>query len=93
LVTTKVITKGSIEENKTIYITATNNENKGWKTGTFFIKFTDASGITDVKEANMITGKSYYTAAGAQLNEMQPGINIVRKRMADGSISTVKIIK
>ena len=62
-------------------------------TPTFTIKLGDASGITDVKEANMITGKSYYTAAGAQLNDMQPGINIVRKRMADGSISTVKIIK
>ena len=41
----------------------------------------------------MITSKSYYTAAGAQLNGMREGINIVRKRMADGSVSTVKIIK
>ena len=71
----------------------TNNQNKATLTRNFTIKLGDASGITDVKEANMITGKSYYTAAGAQLNDMQPGINIVRKRMADGSISTVKIIK
>jgi hypothetical protein len=96
LVTTKVLSKEDYEKKGNqinITITVTNNQNKGTKTQNFTIKLGDASGITDVKEANMITGKSYYTAAGAQLNDMQPGINIVRKRMADGSISTVKIIK
>jgi hypothetical protein len=76
-----------------ITITVTNNQNKATLTRNFTIKLGDASGITDVKEANMTTGKSYYTAAGAQLNGPQPGINIVRRRMADGSVSTVKIIK
>jgi hypothetical protein len=96
LVTTKVLSKEDYEKKSNqikIYITVTNNQNKVPLTRKFTIELGDASGITDVKEANMITGKSYYTAAGAQLNDMQPGINIVRKRMADGSISTVKIIK
>ena len=93
LVTTEVLSEEDYGSEINITITVTNNQNKATLTRNFTIKLGDASGITDVKEANMITGKSYYTAAGAQLNEMQPGINIVRKRMADGSISTVKIIK
>ena len=93
LVTTEVLSEEDYGSEINITITVTNNQNKATLTRNFTIKLGDASGITDVKEANMITGKSYYTAAGAQLNDMQPGINIVRKRMADGSISTVKIIK
>lgn len=93
LVTTEVLSEEDYGSEINITITVTNNQNKATLTRNFTIKLGSASGITDVKEANMITGKSYYTAAGAQLNEMQPGINIVRKRMADGSVSTVKIIK
>ena len=93
LVTTEVLTEEEYGSEIKISITVTNNQNKASLTRDFTIKLADASGIIDVKEADMITGKSYYTAAGAQLNEMQQGINIVRKRMADGSISTIKVIK
>ena len=93
LVTTEVFTAEEYGSEINITMTVTNDQNKASLTRNFTIKLGDASGITDVKEANMITSKSYYTAAGAQLNGMREGINIVRKRMADGSISTVKIIK
>lgn len=93
LVTTEVLTEEEYGTEINITITATNTQNNGSVTRNFTIKLADASGIIDVKEANMITGKSYYTAAGAQLNNMQQGINIVRKRMADGSVSTIKVIK
>lgn len=93
LVTTEVLTEEDYGSEINITITATNTKNNGSVTRNFTIKLADASGIIDVKEANMITGKNYYTAAGAQLNNMQQGINIVRKRMADGSVSTIKVIK
>ena len=93
LVTTEPLTAEDYGSEINITITVTNNQNKATLTRNFTIKLGDSTGITDVKEANMTTGKSYYTAAGAQLNEMQPGINIMRKRMADGSVSTVKVIK
>ena len=96
LVTTEVFTKEEyVDPDYPIYITVTNDQNGGTYTNDkpISITFTDASGIIDVKEADMITDKSYYTAAGAQLNEMQQGINIVRRKMADGSVSTIKVIK
>ena len=93
LVTTEVLTEEEYGSEIKISITVTNNQNKASLTRDFAIKLADASGIIDVKEADMITDKSYYTAAGAQLNDMQQGINIVRRRMADGSISTIKVIK
>lgn len=93
LVTTEVLTEEEYGTEINITVTVTNTKNNGSVTRNFTIKLADASGIIDVKEPNMITGKSYFTAAGAQLNNMQQGINIVRKRMADGSVSTIKVIK
>lgn len=50
--------------------------------------------ITDITSGkDNVTAVKIYSADGRTLNKMQPGVNIVCKRMADGSTKTIKVIK
>lgn len=44
------------------------------------------------KAAGEVVGREYFTADGRQTSRLQHGLNIVRERMADGSVRTVKVM-
>ena len=55
----------------------------------------DATGISEVVRASDsdVIATDYYTIDGKRLATPQHGVNIIRMRMADGSIKTVKMVR
>lgn len=51
-----------------------------------------ADGVKDVVK-NEVTSEEYYSVNGTKLNEMQTGINVVKKTMSDGTVVTSKVVK
>ncbi len=51
-----------------------------------------ADGVKDVVN-NEVTSVEYYSVNGTKLNEMQTGINVVKKTMSDGTVVTSKVVK
>lgn len=51
------------------------------------------SGINGVEASGAeVVGKEYYSPSGMRLSAPQKGLNIVRQRMSDGTVKTVKVI-
>lgn len=87
LVTTKPLTAGTRQE---VTIEATNILNKGSVKRTFYITVVnDPTGVTEVSAAQPVP-QQYYSLSGTPLSKPAKGLTIVRQRMADGTIKTVK---
>ena len=93
LVTTEEINADEHPEGITIEITATNDQNKASVTRHFTINITGASGIEETMKGEAeVVSESIYSPTGELLSSPRKGINIIRKRMADGSVKGNKII-
>ena len=93
LVTTEILTSEDYGSSINIEITVTNTQNNGTYTRTFTIELKASTGISKIKESEMIISEQYYSLTGERLSSMQPGVNIIRKQLKDGSVRTVKVIK
>ena len=51
------------------------------------------TGISSAANAYKATSREVFNASGMRLDEMQNGLNIVRKQMEDGSVKTIKVMK
>lgn len=57
---------------------------------------TDATGISVLSDADAtksVVGVEVYSIDGKRLSNLQPGLNIVRQKMSDGSMKTIKVVK
>jgi hypothetical protein len=57
---------------------------------------TDATGISVLSDADAtksVVGVEVYSIDGKRLSNLQPGLNIVRQKMSDGSMKTIKVFK
>ena len=59
---------------------------------TFTLSSAYANAINSTKENPKEVSCSYYTTSGVQVAHPQKGINIVRKKMSDGTITTIKVL-
>ena len=87
-----VTTEANLEVNDyVITITATDNKkNSISRNFTIHVATTDA--ISTVRTEATTASESIYSPSGAQLSTTRPGLNIIRQRMTDGSVRTVKVI-
>lgn len=93
LVTTEQLNQADYPEGINIEITATNDQNKASVTRHFTILVTSTDGISDftVDEAG-VESETYYSASGLLLDAPQKGINVVRQKMSDGNVRSIKKI-
>ena len=75
---------------RTIEITAKNNENGYDVTRSFTIKLEDSSGVSSITINR--TQVDYYTIGGVQMQSLHKGVNIVRSIDSDGSSHVNKVI-
>ena len=57
---------------------------------------TGATGISELSvsdQSKTILTVEYYTIDGKRLSNLQPGLNIVRQKLSDGSMKTIKVFK
>lgn len=93
LVTTESLSAADYSEGINIEITATNTKNQGSVTRHFTIQVTSTSGISEVGQNDkQVVSETYYTAAGERLDSPVKGINIVRRKLSDGSVIAMKVI-
>ena len=60
----------------------------------FFVKdYTDVTGVTDVNAAGQVQSMTYVNAAGLKSDKPFDGLNIVVKKMANGSVMVEKVVK
>ena len=78
--------------NREIEITATNTKNKGSVTRHFTIQVTATDGIRLVQTAADVVSEQGYSLSGTARSQEAKGITIVRQRLSDGSVKTVKRI-
>lgn len=79
---------------QTVTITATNISNKGSVERTFTINVVDASAISDIDtDGQEVVRQWYYTSSGQQTDAPRKGLNIVRRKMADGSVKSIKVFQ
>ena len=53
----------------------------------------DATAVNEVKTSTRINSVEIYTVDGRQVNEMQPGVNIIRTTDENGIVTTKKVMK
>ena len=75
---------------RTIEITAKNNENGYDVTRSFTIKLEDSSGVSSITINR--TQVDYYTIGGVQMQSLHKGVNIVRSIDSDGTSHVNKVI-
>lgn len=90
LVTTKDLSDKA-GKTQTFSITAKNNENGHELTRDFTISVVSSSGIVSITAADAAE-TSFYTVDGRQLQTPQKGLNIVRQRSNDGSVTARKVM-
>ena len=87
----KLVTTGALtKESYNIYVTVTNTINNHTLERTFTIKVTDPAGIVSVNAADHES--EYFSIDGRQLSAPQQGLNIVRQRQANGSVTARKVM-
>ncbi len=76
----------------TVTITATNTKNKASVSRDFTIHVSNVDAISSAQAPATTASEQYFSPSGAQLSTPQPGLNIIRQRMSDGSTRTTKVI-
>ena len=91
LVTTDQLLLEDYPEGIGIEITATNNQNNASVTRHFTILVTKTDGIVDLSatEADVVS-EAYYSAAGQLLDVPVKGLIVVRQKLSDGTVRTLK---
>lgn len=70
------------------------NEMGGLSAQSAAVIYSDGTGIQTVGgQVGEVTAVDIYTIDGKRVSTLQPGLNIVRQRYADGSVKTVKVVK
>lgn len=70
------------------------NEMGGLSSASEPVMVTEATGISELSDtdrAKAIVAVEVYTIDGKRLSNLQPGLNIVRQKMSDGSMNTIKV--
>ena len=58
------------------------------------VTIASSTGIKTIDtQSQEVSSVEIYTIDGKRLSNLQPGLNIVRQRMSDGSVKTIKVFK
>ncbi len=92
LVTSKELKLDDYPQGIGIDITAKNNENGGSVTRHFTIYITNSAGIDNLVTDQDVILEQTYNLLGQHAVSSQKGIQVVRRKMSDGSVRTTKIV-